>query len=63
MYVPKWLRNPHVPKWLRNPQKHSAQQIWDGIKKVYTDNGMTEYLEPLKQMIIDAGTTGIDWGL
>ena len=44
----------------RNPQNHSAEKIWDKIKKVYTDNGMTEYLEPLKQMINAVGKIKID---
>ena len=47
---------------MKNPQNHSMQKIWDKTKEVYTEMGMTEYLEPLKQMLIDAGKTGIDWG-
>lgn len=31
-------------------------------KKVYTDLGMDDYIEPLKQMLKDSGVTGISWG-
>ena len=38
----------------------SAQDIWNAVVDVYTDNGMTDYLTPLKEMLQDAGHS-LDW--
>ena len=32
-----------------------AQDVWNATKEVYSEMGMIEYLEPIKQMLIDAG--------
>lgn len=37
------------------------QQIWDATREVYTETGMTQYLNPLKESIITAGKN-LDWG-
>jgi hypothetical protein len=40
---------------------YSAQDVWDNTVKVYKELGMTEYLNPLKQQLIDAGKN-LKWG-
>ncbi len=42
----------------------SLQQIWEATRDIYLELGMSEYLQPLKEMIEDAGKAGdiTDWG-
>ena len=38
-----------------------AQKIWDATVEVYTEMGMTQYLNPLKESLITAGKN-LNWG-
>lgn len=42
----------------------TPQQIWDATRDVYKELGLTQYLDPLKQQLINAGTAKYikDWG-
>lgn len=56
------MRNELPYSTLFNRKNYSAQEIWNATKKVYTDLGMDDYIDPLKQMLKDSGVTGISWG-
>lgn len=48
-------------KGRRNTQSASVQEVWDATVKVYKKFGMTEYLQPLKDMMKEAGHS-LKWG-
>ncbi len=41
--------------------RSTDQQIWDATREVYTEMGMTQYLNPLKDSLITAGKN-LNWG-
>lgn len=48
----------------RTTSSASVQEIWESTRDVYKELGLTQYLDPLKQQLIDAGKAKYitDWG-